>query len=238
MGHRNCRRAPIARTIPGVPPRPPKPKHPLGIHPNHALLIVAGGVLLATVVISVAVVIARHRRPDTPLTADVARDLITNAGNFHEPMTLPLPTYAMVRRGTPDDFAYNGLARLGIVKLAIVSTRIYRHQREPYDRVQIQLTDQGWAAAVSWGRRDEQTYLIPLAHRQIVDLGLGPGSDPSTGSAEYWVKWKWQPTDLGAQLAPDLRANWHIPDAITGAHATLTRGDTGWQVTSVTIEPQ
>ncbi len=221
-----------------MPPRAAKKEHPLGIHPNHALLIVAGTLLLATIVVTLWVLIARHRRPDVRLTQDAARALITSADQFHDPLTLPLPTFATVRRGTPDDLAYESLARLGIIKIDTLSTRVYRRQREPYDREQLQLTDKGWAAAASWQKRDEQTYLVPLAHREVVELGLSPGSDPSTGTAEYWVKWRWRPTELGAQLAPDLRETWRIPAATVGAHATLIRAADGWQVTSVTIEPQ
>lgn len=212
-----------------MPPIPPKKP----LHPNHVLLLACAAVLLLSGGLYASKLL--HRRPAVPaLTPERARELV--AARLGDPLVLPLPAFITVRRGSPDDIAYRGLASAGIVDLKVVSTRRYRHQRAPYDRLELRLTDAGWAAATGWARRDDLSFLIPLARPEILDMGLGPGSDPETGSAEYWIRWRWQPTELGARMVPSLYGVWRIPDSTFGAHATLTRTPGGWDVYSLTIE--
>lgn len=214
-----------------MPPRPPKPP----FYPHRAFLVACAGVLLLTIVGTAFAVL--HRRPAIQQLSDnTARALIGTSASFNAPLTLPLPTYVTVRDGSPDAEAYHALAAAGMVEQHMVSLRFYRHQRRAYRQLELQLTDRGWAAAPGWQQRDDQTYLVPLAQRSIESLGLSPGSDPATGTADYWIRWRWQPTELGTKLAPNLRDYLHISSGAFGAHATLSRSADQWQVTSVTIE--
>lgn len=214
------------RAVPPIYPKKP-------MHPNALLLLASCIVLLLSGALFAST--RYHRRAEAALlTPERARELIT--ARLRDPLVLPLPDYVTVRRGSPDDRAYRGLAAAGIVELKHVSTRYYRHQRAPYDRLQLELTDDGWRAAADWPRRSDDSFLVPLARPAILAMDLSPGSDPGTGSAEYWIRWRWQPTDLGRRLVPSLDGVWRIPHAMYGAHASLTRSDDGWQVSSLTIE--
>jgi hypothetical protein len=210
---------------------PIQPRKPL--HSTHTLLLACAAILLLSGGLYASILL--HRHPAVPaLTPERARELA--AARLSDPLVLPLPAFITVRRGSPDNIAYRGLASAGIVGLKVVSTRRYPHQRAPYDRLELQLTDAGWVAATAWTRRDDLSYLVPLARPEILNMDLGPGSDPSTGTAQYWIRWKWQPTELGARLVPSLYGAWRIPDSTFGAHATLTRTPGGWGVSSLTIE--
>jgi hypothetical protein len=209
---------------------PIQPKKPL--HPNAVLLLACAVVLLLSGGLFASS--RYHRRSEAAvLTPERSRELVS--ARLHDPLVLPLPNQITVRRRSPDDIAYHALESAGIVTLHRLATRFYRHQRAPYDRLELTLTDAGWAAAADWPRRGDDSFLIPLARPYILAMDLSPGSDPETGSAEYWIRWRWQPTPLGGQLLPHLHGAWSVPRSTYGAHATLQRSDDGWQVTHLAI---
>jgi hypothetical protein len=126
-----------------------------------------------------------------------------------------------------DATVYRELRRLGYINIES-ETPEFKHRAAPETYMIVSLTDRG--SALPGVKAGHDSWGLPIAQQQIVSItpaGQGPAPERLY---RYHVVYKWEPTQLGSEIAMELPAKSKPASGLIQTEASIRRGTAGFVV--------
>src|ERR1700682_4213632 len=119
-----------------------------------------------------------------------------------------------------DATVYRELRRRGYINIES-ETPDFKHRVAPETYMIVSLTDRG--SALPGAEAGHDSWGLPIAQQQIVSItpaGQGPAPERLY---RYHVVYKWEPTQLGSEIAMELAAKSKAPSGLIQTEASIRR---------------
>ena len=123
-----------------------------------------------------------------------------------------------------DATVYRELRRLGYINIES-ETPEFKHRAAPETYMIVSLTDRG--SALPGVEAGHDSWGLPIAQQQIVSITPAGQGPPPERLYHYHVVYKWEPTQLGSEIAMELPAKSKAPSGLIQTEASIRRDTSG-----------
>ena len=123
-----------------------------------------------------------------------------------------------------DATVYRELRRLGYINIES-ETPDFKHRVAPETYMIVSLTDRG--SALPGVEAGHDSWGLPIAQQQIVSITPAGQGPPPERLYHYHVVYKWEPTQLGSEIAMELPAKSKAPSGLIQTEASIRRDTSG-----------